>query len=223
MYVVPSQEHSSSCLKLDGVTNRVKTQGWYSNFIHDTVGVNQGGNLSPGLFREYLSDQSQYMKLNHGILMGTDIIGHVYTDTPEGLQTQINGLYTFCRKNQMIVNNAKTKVMLFGKCKTVDFTFNGNTLEITDKYKYLGNIFSTIRYPTGNPLYHNFAYLQNKGRNAIFAVIQKIKSLGRLPIVTYFSLFDSLVKPILLYGSDVWGARIGKTQIDIWGDRQISN
>ena len=33
----------------------------------------------------------------------------------------------------------------------------------------------------------------------------KIKTIGELPTIIMFNLFDVLIKPILIYGSDVWG------------------
>ena len=35
----------------------------------------------------------------------------------------------------------------------------------------------------------------------------KIKAIGKLPVHAMLNLFDVLVKPILIYGSDVWGIK----------------
>jgi hypothetical protein len=46
---------------------------------------------------------------------------------------------------------------------------------------------------------------QNKAGKAWFSVKGSLKKLGVLPISTAIKLFDNLVKPIMLYGSEVWG------------------
>ena len=59
------------------------------------------------------------------------------TDSPEGLQKQLNGLYRFCSKCQMIVNELKTMVMIYGKhdevCSSIS---NAKTLQKAEEYKY---------------------------------------------------------------------------------------
>ena len=40
---------------------------------------------------------------------------------------------------------------------------------------------------------------------AVFNMRCKVKSIGELPPNIKLKLFDALIKPILIYGSDVWG------------------
>ena len=44
------------------------------------------------------------------------------SDSAEGLQAQLNSLLIFCSKFQMIVNEIKTKIMIYGK-NTNDVNF----------------------------------------------------------------------------------------------------
>ena len=61
----------------------------------------------------------------------------------------------------------------------------------------------------------NYQYLCNKGRSAIFAIFRRLKSIGILPPSIMIYLFDSLVRPILTYGSHVWGvSTTGTAAID---------
>ena len=41
----------------------------------------------------------------------------------------------------------------------------------------------------------------------------KIKAIGELPPDLMLNYFDTLIKPILIYGSDVWGIKS-----KLWGD-----
>ena len=42
---------------------------------------------------------------------------------------------------------------------------------------------------------------------AIFGMVHKIQDFAPLPPKVMFKVFDSVIKPILVYGSDVWGHR----------------
>ena len=101
---------------------RVKYNGYLSSPIMDSMGVNQGGNASGFLFRKYMANLGNYLRQEFGVVMGDNILAHLlwaddlilFSDTPEGLQKRLDGLMRFCSKNQMIVNELKTKCMAFG-------------------------------------------------------------------------------------------------------------
>ena len=48
--------------------------------------------------------------------------------------------------------------------------------------------------------------LYDKGTKAMFSLIGKCRKLD-LPIDIQIKLFNSLVKPIVLYGAEVWGSQ----------------
>ena len=80
---------------------RVKTGGKLSSLIKDELGVNQGGNASPTLFRKYLVDLGEYLSkhsafasLTISSLWADDLVLLSYTVA--GLQTQLDGLLHFC-------------------------------------------------------------------------------------------------------------------------------
>ena len=41
------------------------------------------------------------------------------SDSPEGLQEQLNGIFEYCKKWHMIISLMKTKVLVFNKKKTL--------------------------------------------------------------------------------------------------------
>ena len=73
---------------------RVKLGTLLSPIIENSMGVNQGGILSPFLFRKYLSDMSQCFSDEDDIIIGDEIIKYllwaddlvILAETPEGLQ-----------------------------------------------------------------------------------------------------------------------------------------
>jgi exonuclease III len=194
---------------------RVKINGSFFDWIEDKCGTNQGGPLSPNMFRTMLSDLKNYFNTNHGIVISElEILTHILwaddlaivSDSERGLNEQLEGLFKFCCHNQMIVNEVKTKVVIFGKRGGQEsFIFNNKKLDIVEKYKYLGNIFNSIISPIGNPFREMSTYLTDKALKAYFAALKTTSSVGFLPPKVSFHLFDSCVLPVLEYGSEIWG------------------
>ena len=192
---------------------RFKFQGECSSAIPTDIGVNQGGNASGFLFRKYLSDLGDFLNKEFGVCLGDTVLAHLlwaddlilFSDSLKGIQKQLDGLYKFCCKNRMVVNELKTKMMVFGCGKKGDVSFNGKVLEWVEKYKYLGNIISSIKRVNGDVFKENAEYLCDKARKAIFAFYRKTHSYGVLPPDLLVSAYHTLIEPILLYGSDIWG------------------
>ena len=113
----------------------------------------------------------------------------------------------------MIVNEMKTKVMVFGNPKRSKVFFNEKCIEVVNKYKYLGNIISSTRLRNQDPLKNTHKFLNDRAMKAIFHMKRKVKSIGELPPDIMLNLFDALIKPILVYGSDVWGIKC-----KLWGE-----
>ena len=109
----------------------------------------------------------------------------------------------------MIVNEMKTKVMVFGNPKSKKIFFN----QKCKYYKYLGNIISSTRLPNQDPLKSTYKFPSDQAMEAVFNMRRKVKSIGELPPNIMLNLFDALIKPILIYGSDVWGIKS-----KLWGE-----
>ena len=110
----------------------MKIGGKLSSSIKYELGVNQGRNASPTLFWKYLADPGQYLSKHVVICVSDNIIAHllwaddmfILSDTAANLQTQLDGLFQFCSKYLLIVNEMKTKVMVFGNNMKSEFYFN---------------------------------------------------------------------------------------------------
>ena len=92
--------------------------------------------------------------------------------------------------------------MIFGKRSTNtdgQFTLGGEVLEIEDNFKYLGVIFCT-----NGSFRANIKELSKKATNAIYGVIGKCRK-HNLSIDCILYMFDKIVKPIFLYGCEIWG------------------
>ena len=102
----------------------------------------------------------------------------------------------------MEVNTLKTKVVIFGRRKgnhEADFIFGNKKVEVVSEYTYLGIFMSC----NGN-MSKNIARLKNLESRAMFAIIKKARRLN-LDVDVQLHLFDTMVLPIALYGSEIWG------------------
>ena len=90
--------------------------------------------------------------------------------------------------------------MSFGrKISPASFTLNIEQVEIVDNFKYLGVAFSrNERFIT--------AIKENmeKGRLAMYCLRRTITE-KKIPLDCQIDLFQKMIEPILLYGSEIWG------------------
>ena len=124
-------------------------------------------------------------------------------DTSVGLQRKLKALESFCQKWGMKVNLAKTKIIVFrngGKLSSKEkFLYNGKTIDMVTHYKYLFIVFNS-RLTWG----HAIKEFAGKANKAVSMIRRAMWKLGTFEHKTLFKIFESLVLPILCYGSAVW-------------------
>ena len=193
-------------------TYRVKVGGKISDLVDEHLGVNQGGPASPFLFKEYLSDMKDYLDEYTGVCLGDEILVHeafaddmfLLADVTHNSQKQLDGLSNFCRPNQMLVNTIKSKFMIYGNLENVCLKFQEKPVDQVHSYKSLGTLFSSIKNLNGNMFKNNTEFLNDKARKAIFGLQKRTKKVDLFPTQKCY-LFETVIEPILLYGSDIWG------------------
>ena len=130
-------------------------------------------------------------------------------------QKQLDGVAKFSAKNKAIANTIKTKFTVFGNIKNVKLYLNGKAIEEVPSYKYLGNMFSSVGNSQGDPFSANYQYLYDKAQKNIFSLFSKTKDISPLSPKLRIYLFDSLIRPVLTYGSGVWGTqKKGRDKMD---------
>ena len=197
-------EGDQVCIKL----NNLKTPA-----IKTIMGVRQGCVLSPLLFNIYMADFPRSLSENIGvrlsddrlincILWADDII--LLSETEDGLQHLLNELKNYSDLNELKINTDKTKCMIFNKggrlIRRRQFFLGPTRLENVRSYKYLGLIIT----PSGE-IKSALDDLRSRALKAYMALKNKLGACFREHIEDTIGLFDTLVKPILLYGSDFWG------------------
>ena len=196
-------EVSKSCVKVDHLL---------TDFFPTKLGVKQGDNLSPNLFKIFINDLPKYLENSldpvfinsraiHCLMYADDLV--LLSTSSSGLQAKIDILNEFCEDWCLTVNTQKTKVMIFNKAGRLincNFKLNGVNLECVHKYKYLGIMFCASG---------SFSYAQEelykKSLKAYFKLSRDFLSMNP-ELHTSMHVFDHTIKPILLYGCDIWGA-----------------
>ena len=189
------------------------------------MGVRQGKNLSPLLFAIFLNDfelslSSKYSGLTTlkdiSRILSTDDIEfflNMYTllyaddtlvlaESPAEMQLALDEVGVYCKKWGLSINKTKTEVVIFSRGKVKkQFRFKIGNIDIgtNSEYCYLGTIFN---------FNGNFTKAINEritlARKAMFGLNQKAVNL-LLPPDIHIDLFEKMISPIFLYGSEVWG------------------
>ena len=156
-----------------------------------------------------------FLETQHGIIINDDeiFIHMLWADdlilmssTAHGLQRQLDGLLTFCGKYQLIVNNLKTKIMIYGPKpkETPDFHFDNSKIDICTSYKYLGVVFNSVYNLRDNMFREMVDYTCDKARKASFVALKKCKVIGKPPPKIGMHLFDAFVLPVIQYACEIW-------------------
>ena len=132
-----------------------------------------------------------------------------FSDTIVRLQHHINCIHSFCESVGMSLNLLKTKIIVFrngGILKQIEkWYYNGERIDIVPFYKYLGVYFTPKLVWTKTK-----EVLAHQASKAVCRIFQYQKHFGNFPPNDLFKLFDSIVTPILCYGSDIWGFEYSK-------------
>ena len=203
-------ENIKSCVRINNET---------SAFFPSECGVRQGENLSPLLFSMYLDDLENFI-ISGGVdginleirtnevqvylkplilLYAGDTI--IFSNNKTNFQKALDNFHEYCTIWKLKVNLSKTNVVIFNSRtnRNMTFTLGGQTLSITDKYKYLGVIFSK----SGSFL-NAKKHIVEQAKKAMHLLFVRSNNLD-LPIDLQIKLFDNTIVPILTYGCEVFG------------------
>lgn len=195
----------------------IENENEYSNIFKTSLGVKQGGKISPKLFSIYIDGLIKEIEkaepgLKIGANMKIDII--VYADdiilistTKQGLNKQIKEVEKFGTNNEISYNPSKTTFMIFNnsvirksdenKCDLWQEELFLNEIKITQvkSMKYLGVIITEDDKNTEHI---------NKRKKSVYAALAKIKTLGTLSNILQPNmkgqLYNAYIRPVLYYG-----------------------
>ena len=191
----------------------VRLQNKFTDWFQVNAGVRQGDTLSPTLFSLFINDLAKSLKeLNLGVHLNDlqitllfyadDLV--LFASNEQALQEQLNVLFQWCRKWKMIVNENKTKIVHFRpknqNVTNYQFMFHNKSLEVIHEYRYLGIIL------TENLDFQRTAKLLAEAGGRAFGMVRnKLQQLKEFRYSTFSKLYNMHVRPILEYGSEIWG------------------
>ena len=114
----------------------------------------------------------------------------IFSESSEDLQYALSKFGEYCHTWKLTVNVSKTKVIIFSKGKSkinTKFYFENQELEIEDRYKYLGIIFSH-----SGSFSEAKQHIAEQGNKALFSLLRKIRQL-QLPYDIQIELFEKLL------------------------------
>ena len=191
----------------------VKIGTSYSEPFKPNKGVRQGCVLSPLLFNIFLADLQDELdscgdnvKVNDEkeiscLLWADDIL--ILSESENGLQRKLDQLGVYCANNRLTVNTDKTECMIFNKTGRLmehKFYLDYNLIKNVRKYKYLGFLVT----PSGE-IRSGLEDLRIRALKALMKVKHSLGPLFHQNIKNSIHLYNHMVKPILLYMSDLWG------------------
>ena len=191
----------------------VKMTNGYTDPIKSFKGLKQGCVLSPILFNMSIDDiESIFTKDCHPVTLADKVLNHLlYADdliliskSPEGLQNCLNRLDEYCQIWDLNVNIDKSKTIIFNSSGRVlqnhIFLFRKKELEIVQDFTYLG-----ITFSSSASFKKAYQTLGDKACKAMHPLVDAIFKFN-LTVPKALDLFEKLVQPILLYGSEVWAS-----------------
>ena len=193
------------CVRLNGID---------TNWFRVTNGLKQGCMLSPLLFNMFVNNLVETIKgLGIGVDIGQEKVSILmYADdlvllaeNENDLQLLLNVLSDWCRSNRINVNETKSNVVHFRtpSIHRTNFAFSccDKEIQLAAQCNYLGLLLTEFL-----DLGAMASAVANSASRALELVIYKCKLNGGLPFKCFTKLYDSLVWPIIEYGSSIWGA-----------------
>lgn len=169
--------------------------------------------MSPLLFNMFIDDIGNIFDepcepihtikkpLSH-LLYADDLV--LLSSSETGLNNCLAKLNLYCKKWHLEVNLKKSQIIVFnGAGKKLDnysFMFGEVKMEIVKSYTYLG-----LELVASGSFWLAKDNLMDKARKAIFPLLSTISKF-QLPCANSVKLFQSLIRPIVLYNSENWAS-----------------
>ena len=147
--------------------------------------------------------------LNLREIYADDLI--IMSTSHKSLQKCITKLEQYCIRWKLEVNLKKTKIMIFNKqgsaIKRYKFFYKNAAIENVKEYKYLGFIFTCSGSDNAG-----ITNLLKQAKKAWYAIRYYLRTSKNKQISTYLHIFDTQVRPILLYACEAWAESLKENE-----------
>ena len=198
---------------MDGARCSVKISGAMSDPIESRKGLRQGDGISGLCFNIALEGVMRRAGLNdmRGTIINKSSQFICYADdmdivgrTLEEVTKQYTALKREAEKVGLKVNVAKTKYLLAGGTETLrgsigqSVTMDGDVFEVVDEFIYLGSLVTS-----DNDCSREIRRRIIAGSRAYYGLHKTLRS-GHLSRRTKCTMYETLIRPVVLYGHETW-------------------
>ena len=176
-----------------------------------SLGVKQGGVLSPALFAIYFIELvTMIQQADTGIKRGSDVLSRllyaddivILTRNAKDLTKCLRVVSEYGFKWRCKYNSKKSQILIHGRKpkKPTTFYLNEEALACVHAYKYLGvDIQRNLKWK-------NYKHrILGKAKRLTIMIKAMLKKNNRLYITTLVNTWNTLVRPILEYRAEIWG------------------
>ena len=191
---------------------RVRMKNILGTEFRVNVGIRQGSVISPFLGTAYLEQLSEALaKDNESTRLASISIDHIlyaddmaiFSTNLNSLQRKIDSLNSVCESIGLNINTSKTFWTAFCKKKPrglKDIHINGDTIQYVKTPKYLG-----VHISEKADFQEHIKLRSNKSNRALAICINFQRRYPSIQFPLILSLYEKMVVPSLLYGSEVYG------------------
>jgi len=190
----------------------VRVDGELTEWFSVTVGVRQGCNLSPYLFNLLLEAMMKeaLKNVDAGVAISGQVINNLrfaddidlIAESPQQLQDITNKVHESSKRFGLKINEKKTKTMTIGKThEEIRILLDNIQLEQVTNFVYLGS-----------QITEDAECEQDIKRRAglASAMVGKLNKIWRsrsISLATKVKVYEALVIPVFMYGSECWKLR----------------
>jgi len=190
----------------------VRVDGELTEWFSVTVGVRQGCNLSPYLFNLILEAMMKeaLKNLDVGVAISGQVTSNLrfaddidlVAESPQQLQDITNKVHASSKRFGLKINEKKTKTMTIGKThEDIKILLDNTQLEQVTSFVYLGS-----------QITEDAECEQDIKRRAGLgsAMVGKLNKIWRsrsISLQTKVKVYETLVIPVFMYGSECWKLR----------------
>ncbi|OMJ17508.1 RNA-directed DNA polymerase from mobile element jockey [Smittium culicis] len=132
-----------------------------------------------------------------GLLFADDVV--LLAESSADLQAALNTITEWSDTWEMAVNASKCGIMTISGELTTDMTLQGQKVESTDQYTYLGYIMNS-KWGVSGTIKNN----KNKARKAVYAVYSFLRQSDVLTVIK-IQFINSVMMPSECYGGEKFG------------------